>query len=222
MRDCPIENSILPEEKEFLSTDITWLHEDCCKIQFSNGAVFFIRAAYLSLLCIEDLEQQQTYTAKELEDITQAQTIYKAEQTARRYLERSEHSRFMLVRKLTAKGISAESIQKALDYLEEQGVLSDRRFAQAWVHTRIIHKYEGRSRLTAELSARGIHKHEAQTAVDKLFITVSEKELCKKAIQRCRKQGKTDKALRAALGRYGFSYKLITTCLAETDNHTEL
>ena len=51
-------------------------------------------------------------------------------------LARREHGRVELARKLRRRGASAELIEAALDRLCEEGLLSDARFLEAFVHSR--------------------------------------------------------------------------------------
>lgn len=199
-----------------------WLHDDRCKLQLSTGAVFFIRTAYLAQLKPEDIAADQPYTEDGTQDLIQAGFAYAAEQAAHAYLERSEHSRHMLERKLAAKKqFDGASIQKALDYLETRDILSDSRFARAWLHARTAHKAESRRRLAAELAARGVSTRDAEAALDELFSDISEEELCRRAAARRRRSGKSDDAIRRALCLQGFPARLAARCLSEDSSDTE-
>jgi regulatory protein len=91
---------------------------------------------------------------------------------ALRLLARREHSRAELARKLAADA-SAEEIRSVLDRLEDSGLLSDRRFAEALVHARAA-RY-GTARLRHELKARGI----ADALVDEALAGDTEAELAR-------------------------------------------
>ena len=86
--------------------------------------------------------------------------------------------------------------------------MSDARFATAWLNTRRINHYEGRSRLSAELAARGIARDVANAALDEFFSENDEDEICRKAYEKAAKTKSGDK-LTAALIRQGFSIKQI-------------
>ena len=94
-------------------------------------------------------------------------------------------------------------VEAALTYLEGRGYLSDLRFATAWLNTRKINHYEGRSRLAAELAARGIARDVASKALDEFFSENDEEEICRKAYEKLSKT-KSDDKLIAALVRSGF------------------
>ncbi len=68
-------------------------------------------------------------------------------------LARREHSRAELLRKLAADG-PREDIHAVLDQLEGSGLLSDARFAEAYVSSRAARV--GNARLRHDLRARGI------------------------------------------------------------------
>ena len=72
---------------------------------------------------------------------------------ALRLLARREHSRAELARKLASEG-SLEEIASVLDQLEQAGLLSDRRFAEALVFSRAARF--GTARLRHDLKARGV------------------------------------------------------------------
>jgi regulatory protein len=124
------------------------------------------------------------------------------------YLARAEQSRFGLTRKLIEKKYEKKYVEAALDYLEAKGYLSDLRFATAWLNTRRTNHYEGRSRLAAELAARGIARDVANTALDEFFTENDEMEICRKAYEKLSKS-KSGEKLTAAMIRAGFTSKQI-------------
>lgn len=70
-------------------------------------------------------------------------------------LARREHGRFELQRKLGDKGHPACEISAALSHLEAEGLQSDQRFTQAYIHSRAGKGY-GPARIAAELRERRI------------------------------------------------------------------
>lgn len=81
-----------------------------------------------------------------------AQTVRTA---AMRLLVRREHSRRELRNKLEMKGCRATVIDYVLSSLEEEGYLSDARFAEMYVRGRSERGY-GPMRIRAELRERGV------------------------------------------------------------------
>jgi regulatory protein len=77
---------------------------------------------------------------------------------AMNYLARREHSRRELAFKLTVKGEFDQSeIEKTLDELEQDNLLSDERYAEAYCRSRIGKGY-GPVKIRVELLERGIDK----------------------------------------------------------------
>jgi len=72
-------------------------------------------------------------------------------------LARREHARFELRQKLEQRGFSLEDIEPILADLSEQGLLSDDRFAEVYLHHRVEAGF-GPVRIRAELCQRGVGK----------------------------------------------------------------
>ena len=125
-------------------------------------------------------------------------------------LNRSEQCRFRLQRKLAAKDYPPEEIRAALDELEAEGLLSDRRFAIAWMRNRAIQKHEGASKLLAGLLERGIEHAVARDALDEFFAETPESLCCQQAVAKYHRVGAAHKApLAAHLKRLGFTMPVI-------------
>ncbi|MBP5446891.1 MAG: regulatory protein RecX, partial [Treponema sp.] len=136
-----------------------------------------------------------------------------ATQKALALLARCEQCRSGLERKLLQKGFSKETVEGVLDALEERGLLDDLRFARAWLNSRRIGHQEGRTRLLAELGARGISKETSKKAVDDFFEEFNEEEICARAVKKFLSRGYQDDKLMAAMTRAGFSYKMTAATL---------
>lgn len=75
--------------------------------------------------------------------------------TAMDYLARREHSEQELTRKLTARGFGEGLVEAAVSELVADGLLSNARFAEAFVHSR-FQRGSGPQKIRAELRERGI------------------------------------------------------------------
>jgi energy-coupling factor transporter ATP-binding protein EcfA2 len=95
---------------------------------------------------------------------------------ALRLLARREHSRAELARKLASEG-SLEEIASVLDQLEQAGLLSDRRFAEALVFSRAARF--GAARLRHDLKARGVAEeiYKSRTVVKDVSFEVKSGEV---------------------------------------------
>lgn len=136
-----------------------------------------------------------------------------ATQKALALLARCEQCRSGLERKLLQKGFSKGTVEGVLDVLEERGLLDDLRFARAWLNSRRIGHQEGRTRLLAELGARGISKETSKKAVDDFFEEFNEEEICACAVKKFLSRGYQGDKLMAAMTRAGFSYKMTAAAL---------
>jgi len=74
---------------------------------------------------------------------------------AMNYLARREHSRLELEQKLARKEFEQTEIRAALDRLADDGLLSDARFAESFVHAR-RQRGSGPLKIQAELKMRGV------------------------------------------------------------------
>lgn len=185
------------------------------KVQPDSGSTFFIRQDYLVKVDFEKLEAGTVLSDEEAAELLDAAIACVVELKAVEYLARCEQSRFGLTQKLIKKEFEKKYIDQALTYLEKAGYLSDLRFSRAWLHSRALNHYEGKSRLINELMSRGISKEVSAAVVDEFFLENDEYEICRKAIEKQKKRGKEDEKLIAALISKGFTYKMIKEILSE-------
>lgn len=83
---------------------------------------------------------------------------------AMRWLARREYGVRELERRLTGRGYPASEIAEALEALTSQGLVSDRRFAESLLRSRVERGY-GPVRIAHELRAKGV----ADTLIDELL-----------------------------------------------------
>ena len=177
-------------------------------LETSAGA-FFLREDYLEVCKPKDIKEGSVFYDECVNDLLQAGFCYSAEKKALDLLNRAEQASFLLRNKLAAKGFESEHINKVLKFLTEQNLLSDERYAAAFLHNRSISHYEGRSRLLQELSSRGISKTVSQKAVDEFFTDNDEELILQKAVEKLKKTGICDEKLKQRLLKSGFSWKQI-------------
>ena len=182
------------------------------KLAPEEGSAFYIRKEYLPEGIFERLDVGEEFSEEEADSLFDAGLTCAVELKAVSYLARAEQSRFGLTRKLIEKKYDKKYVEAALTYLEGRGYLSDLRYATAWLNTRKINHYEGRSRLSAELAARGIVREVANKALDEFFAENDEDKICRKAYKKLSKT-KSGEKLTAALVRAGFSLKMIKRVL---------
>ena len=127
-------------------------------------------------------------------------------------LARREHSAFELRRKLKQKDIDNAEIEETVDRLQREGLLSDERFAEAYIHMRRGKGY-GPLRIALELRERGVAESDY---VDYLYASEHDWLSVLKAAYR-KKYGNTryhdyrDKAKRIRYLQYrGFALEMIS------------
>lgn len=179
------------------------------KVAGDSGAAFFIRPEYLPFIPFDTIETNVEFDDEKTDMLLDAGLACVVELKAVEYLARSEQSRFGLSRKLIEKKYEKKYINMALDFLESKKYLSDSRFSRAWLNSRKINHFEGRKKLLMELQSRGISKEIAVIAIDEFFQENDELEICKKALERFIKKGKTDEKLYEAMINAGFSWKMV-------------
>ena len=214
-----------------------WASAAILKVWPEEGPSFLVRMAYLdgaSVSLREALESSSRalslsadrpvirLSEDDSETLLTAAQTFLAERAALAYLARAEQCRFQLALKLRNKGYPLSSVNMALAYLESAGSLDDSRFAEAWLRTHSIHQSEGRRKLLAGLAAKGIDSKTASAALDAYFGTVTEGELCKKAMEKLVRMGKNDDKLVIALARKGFSRKTIEDCVKGRYYHSNI
>ena len=127
-----------------------------------------------------------------------------------------EHSRQELKRKLIARFHNHEpEIELCLKELQSEDYLSDQRFTQLFIESRLNNKRVGPFKIVADLQQRGIDRDTAHSIMDELAdeefwlskIKDNLEELCK-----CNKKNNRQ-ALGQKLFQRGFAYELINQVL---------
>lgn len=184
------------------------LSNGLCRITPDEGAVFYIRKEYLISVDFDSIYAGVEFSEEETSELLDAGFAAVCELKAVSYLARCEQCRFKLSNKLIQKGFEKKYVEQSLNYLESVNLLSDSRFATAWLNGRKTNHSEGRTRLLAELLGRGISREVATSALDEFFLENNEEELCKKAYEKLSKT-KSGEKLISALVKVGFSYKMV-------------
>lgn len=81
-------------------------------------------------------------------------------------LARREHSALELRHKLGQRGLAEADIEETIDRLQREGLQSDERFAESYVHSRSSRGY-GPLRIAAELSQRGVDDGIIESCLDR-------------------------------------------------------
>ena len=203
------QNSFNSENLHILIDSVEEVSGECVKVIPAKGPSFFLRLNYLTSIEPDLICAGQSFCDEKLDELLLAGYAFLAEREALNYLNRCEHSRFLLSQKLQKKGHSLQAIEQAFKYLESKNFLSDRRFAISWLRNRRITKSEGRTKLFQHLLARGISKQIAEEALDEFYEEFSECSMLEKAYLKCLRQNLSQEKLEKKLISWGFTYSMI-------------
>ena len=172
-----------------------------------GGSSFLFREAYLEAL---GLDAQGLISGADFDDaaidiLAMAAAATEAEKKALALLARAEQSRFLLMAKLERRECGSRAARLALDFLEKEGLLDDRRFALAWLRSKMRAALPSPSKLMLGLRNRGIEEGLAKSVFAEVFGADERHDLLKRAAEKEAKRSGGDlKELRSALLRLGF------------------
>lgn len=131
-----------------------------------------------------------------------------------RLLARREHSQVELARKLEARGHDSDAAKQVVSELARQGLQSDRRFAEAFVHSR-IGRGQGERKIRADLRTRGIDDAtSAPFMADVSWIEIATEALRKRFPEPPANRNEWTRQARFLTGR-GFPSDVVATTLSE-------
>lgn len=183
-----------------------------------NRFSLFIDGKFVSGINREVMEEKNLCIGKQLKDKDLKQIYYKekiskARMYALKLLSYRERSEWEIKKRMKRKGYQKEIIEDTLDYLKEQGLINDERFARIWIEDRIKGGY-GRRRIYYELSEKRVDKEIVDELIKKLCPRVNEISTAFHLIEKNKRFLKEEKNSRirkisAFLERRGFSFDII-------------
>jgi len=190
----------------------------------AGGFSFWLRESYLAGLGFDPaaLEKGREFGEAESALLALAADATEAERQAVALLARAEQTRSGLAAKLEKKGRSRRAASLALDRLLEEGLLDDRRFAEAWLRSRLgrlaSRAAEGPLRLAQGLRARGVDEETARAALAAVLGPDERRgALAKAAAREAAKLGGDREALGRRLRALGFKSGEIRAYFEEDD-----
>ena len=128
-------------------------------------------------------------------------TAADAQAMALRYLGRREYACRELLQKLEQRGVDSATAKAVIEDLADQNLVSDERFAEAWVRARVQKGY-GPRRLRVELRRKGVSDELAAKA-----ISVYDEEWFERALAWAerRRRGDLDERERGRIYRAGMN-----------------
>lgn len=155
------------------------------RIGLSDGSLFSFKTVYLPSDFPLDSRAAPgaKISAEEAASLRFAAGCYRAERAALVLIARAEQTRLGLKGKLERKGIDAACVRAALDYLEGLGIVSDKRFAELWLDSKLRHVGAGRGgklcprKLLSSLLSRSIPADTALKALNSALDSWTERAL---------------------------------------------
>lgn len=154
---------------------------------------------------------------KALQELRSLSRSARLKEMACRLLSWRPRSRHELKQRLLKAGGDAETVDRVLDELEQQGLIDDASFAAYWVRSRTEFRPRSRRELEAELRSKGVSSQGMKELLDQ----VPEQELCSAvAIKRAKAFRSLPKSefrrrLLQYLLRRGFDYDIAATSVEE-------
>ena len=123
------------------------------------------------------------------------------------YLSMRDHNRRELVLKLKTKAFSQEEIEKTLDELEDEGLLSEARYVQSFVCSNNRRHPEGKFLISQRLAAKGTDREVARQVLDEIYTRDYVQTLVAQARAQIIKKGKAkeEEEILFELKKLGFS-----------------
>ena len=150
------------------------------------------------------LRTGQPIDPEEYRQFIRARGYPHALEAAMKFLALRERSEQEVRARLRRSHYDEAAIQRVLDTLGLHSLVSDERFAEAWVHHR-ARKY-GKNRIAQELRMKGISQQQAQAALDALPEEEEYRRALEQAKKLCRKFQNDPKKITQSLLRKGYGW----------------
>ena len=123
------------------------------------------------------------------------------------YLSMRDHNRRELVLKLKTKNYSSDEIEKTLDELEDEGLLSEARYVRSFVRSNNRRHPEGKFLVSQRLAAKGTDREVARQVLDEIYTREYTSSLVEQARAQILKKGKagSEEEILFELKKMGFS-----------------
>jgi Uncharacterized protein conserved in bacteria len=155
----------------------------------------------------KNIRAGREYSIDELRELLSDSQLRRAKSKALYLLNFRDYSRRDLAARLRSDNeYSDEAIEAALDYMTEIGAVDDARYAENMIRHLIHQKHYGRRRILQELSAKGIDRYTAETALREFDLDEQAAilELLDKKFSRDLDNDKGIRRTIATLQRYGY------------------
>lgn len=178
------------------------------KTTTAEGSLFVFRTTYLEPASFYCGHAQPTSLepGAELDEalLSVLIDVMTAEHRAVYLLARAEQFRKGLERKLLSKKLPSNAVGLALDRLESEGLLSDFRYAEAWIRQRVRRHPEGPRSVSAALASKGVSRDAIRDAVAAFFTEARRFSLLSEAARLLRRRSDDSSMVRSRLFDLGW------------------
>jgi regulatory protein len=186
------------------------------RVELSDGALFSFKIVYLppdydvEAMCVPDRE----LSAEEAASLRYAAACFRAERAALQLVARAEQTCFGVSRKLEHRGHEQIHVRAAVTFLAGLEIISDQRFAELWLRSR-IRRSGGTAppsprRLLTGLLGRGISVDIARKALKAALDFESESAMLRNYVNKNNfDPEKKDSSIKYQLKNEGFSQAAI-------------
>lgn len=131
-----------------------------------------------------------------------------------------EHSEKELRSKLSDKGYSQLDIDSAIERAKNENLLSDSRFAEIYIRSRLKKSPEGKAILLLRLAEKGVSKDDSSLAISSAWNNKDWLEPLSKALEKLERRKSRDEAI-MCFRKKGFSSPEINEALSLFDSTSD-
>lgn len=176
------------------------------RIYLEDGSSFFLS---IDFFLDKKLAKGVTVDANLLIQIKEESLFVEAYTKAISLVSRQLYTRFNLKRKLLSKDFDNYGIERALDYLEDQGYINDKTFAEKWVQSRIRTKLDSYTTLLSGLTKKGINSSISKEVLCEFYTQEVNDLIIEKSVKKFIKLNKKPENIIKTLVRKGFNIRKV-------------
>ena len=141
-----------------------------------------------------------------------------AKEYALKLLEYRERSEQEIRERMVRKKYGEEVVDKTIEFLKNQNLLNDRRFARMWTESCLRRNY-GRWKVQADLNGKGVDGDIIEEVLKESYSKVNEAQLALSLVQKkwpsLEKNNVVLRRLAGSLQRRGFSFEVIAEVIRQ-------
>ncbi len=145
--------------------------------------------------------------------IMSKEEVNKGKEYALKLLEYRERSEQEIKDRMRRKGYEKKVITETIEFLKNQNLVNDERFARMWTESRLRRSY-GRWKISSDLKGKGVDRELIDEVLKELYSGVNEAQMALELVERrWPSLGKEDnlmlRRISNFLKRRGFSFEII-------------